>query len=200
MHGLLKHTPFTLDNSVTDEYLAIARRMHGYFQEAGVQQALHAKLELEANVPDRFFALLESCAGLPNQQALHMDFVRGNILFDDRANITGVLDFEKAAWGHPLFDIARTLAFLPVDCKYKTEVEVRKYFLMSGYNKHGLGTFKITSRNARLLERLTDLFLFYDFYKFLRHNPYESLPRNEHFVRTRDLLIKHRVINIACGT
>jgi Ser/Thr protein kinase RdoA (MazF antagonist) len=194
MHGLLKQAPFMLDNSVADEYLLIARRMRDYFRQAGVQQALRAKLELAISVPDSLFALLEGCAGLPNQQVLHMDFVRGNILFDAAAHVAGVLDFEKTAWGHPLFDIARTTAFLLVDCKYKSEAQVRKYFLLSGYNKRGLGPFKITPYNARLLERLIDSFLLYDFYKFLRHNPYESLPENEHFVRTRQLLLQRQLL------
>jgi len=123
-----------------------------------------------------------------------MDFVRGNILFDEGVHITGVLDFEKASHGHPLFDIARTLAFLLVDCKYKTEAQVRKYFLLSGYNKRGTGDFKITAMNARLLEQLVELFLLYDFYKFLRHNPYEALPQNEHFVRTQALLLQRQLL------
>ena len=121
-----------------------------------------------------------------------MDFVRGNILFaeDEKAQITGVLDFEKATWGPPVFDIARTLAFLIVDCKYKDEAKVRKYFLHSGYNKRGQAEFEPTE----LLEDLLNFFLLYDFYKFLRHNPYESLKDNEHFVRTRDFLLKRNII------
>jgi Ser/Thr protein kinase RdoA (MazF antagonist) len=113
--------------------------------------------------------------------------VRGNILFDDQARITGVLDFEKTAWGHPALDIARTLAFLLVDCKYKSEDKTRKYFLISGYNKRGPAR---TPGSSPLLEKLITTFLLHDFYKFLRHNPYESLRNNEHFVRTRDLLVQ----------
>jgi len=194
MHDLLARAPFTLENQVTDEYLAIARRMQRYFTDDGVQRAIHVKLGLQVHVPQQFFTLLTGCAALPNQQPLHMDFVRGNILFNNMADISGVLDFEKAAWGHPLFDIARTTAFLLVDCKYKTEAQVHKYFLISGYNKRGVGSFKLTAANARLLEQLVDLFLFYDFYKFLRHNPYESLPGNEHFVRTRALLFGRQLL------
>lgn len=188
MHTLLKNTPFVLENKITGEYLAITKRMETYFAGEGVRQALRMKLGLEVQVATRFYTLLKGCAGLPDQQPLHMDFVRGNILFDNSAHVTGVLDFEKTAWGHPLFDVARTLAFLLVDCRYKSEVQIRKYFLISGYNKSGVGTFKITPRNTRLLEALIDLFLLYDFYKFLRHNPYESLPQNEHFMRTCTLL------------
>jgi Ser/Thr protein kinase RdoA (MazF antagonist) len=194
MHHLLKAAPFRLDNQVTDEYLAVVSRMQQYFADPGVEHAMHAKLKMAAAIPQRFSSLLVGCARLPNTQTLHMDFVRGNILFDDTARITGVLDFEKTAWGHPLIDIARTLTFLLIDCKYKTEMQVRKYFLLSGYNKHGAGTFKITAKNSQLLEELVDLFLFYDFYKFLRHNPYESLPRNEHFMRTRALLLQRRLL------
>ena len=194
MHHLLEVAPFTLENRVTDEYTVIATRMRSYFAEPGVRGALDAKLGLQVAVPERFFVLLRGCAGLSSQQILHMDFVRGNILFGHDAHITGVLDFEKAARGHPLFDIARTLAFLLVDCKYKTPAQVRKYFLISGYNKRGAGSFKVTARNTPLLEQLVDLFLLYDFYKFLRHNPYESLPQNEHFVRTRALLLGRQLV------
>ncbi len=78
---------------------------------------------------------------------LHMDFVRGNILYSQNheLRISGILDFEKAAYGSPLFDIARTYAFLLVDCKYKSEKEIGKYFLRSGYIKRGklkLNSFK----------------------------------------------------------
>ncbi len=45
-----------------------------------------------------------------------------------------------------------------------------------------------------LLEVLVDLFLFYDFYKFLRHNPYESLTDNEHFIRTKAILLRQGLI------
>lgn len=194
MHRLLKGAPFTLENTVTDEYLAAVERMRTYLERSGVQRALNAKLGMHASVPERFTSLLTECAKLPNQQILHMDFVRGNVLFDDTPSITGVLDFEKTAWGHPIFDVARTLAFLLVDCKYKSEQQVRKYFLFSGYDKRGPGSFKITPANRQLLEELVDLFLFYDFYKFLLHNPYESLAENEHFIRTRDILLQRKVI------
>jgi hypothetical protein len=134
-----------------------------------------------------------------------MDFVRSNILFDDTDTsnalaITGILDFEKTAQGNPVFDIARTLAFLLVDCKYKPADKVRKYFLRSGYIKRGASTFQdiyITDHNGKVnvLEQLLDVFLMHDFYKFLRHNPYESLESNEHFMRTRDMLVQRGFVS-----
>jgi Ser/Thr protein kinase RdoA (MazF antagonist) len=113
-------------------------------------------------------------------------------LFDQnqKAKISGILDFEKASWGPPIFDIARTLAFLIVDCKYKPEPKVRKYFLHSGYNKRGDSNFTHT----KVFEQLVDFFLVHDFYKFLKHNPYETLEQNEHFVRTRDFLLKRNIL------
>ena len=60
----------------------------------------------------------------------------------------------------------------------------------------GGGRLDISAR--RLLEPLLDAFLLYDFYKFLRHNPYESLSANEHFTRTRDLLLARRIIDNSC--
>jgi hypothetical protein len=63
----------------------------------------------------------------------------------------------------------------------------------SGYNKRG--TAQLPPQYFPLLERLLGLFLLYDFYKFLRHNPYEYLPQNEHFARTRMLLLKRHLIS-----
>lgn len=183
--------------SVISEYQAIVRRMQHYFGRAGVKQALRRKLGLSVIVPASFTDILEAAERLP-AQTLHMDFVRGNILFD-RSTIVGVLDFEKTAHGPRAFDIARTLAFLLVDCKYKQEAKIRKYFLVSGYNKRGQTSFtdhivNFAGRRGSLLEGLVDVCLLYDFYKFLRHNPYDFLCSNEHFIRTRNLLASRQVI------
>jgi Ser/Thr protein kinase RdoA (MazF antagonist) len=182
-----------------EDYLAITGRMEGYFADPQVAKAMRQKLHLlpAAHAVTRLRRVLRGCTRLPHQQALHMDFVRGNVLFAADATITGILDFEKTAQGHPLFDLARTLAFLLVDCKYKQEAKVRKYFLESGYNKRGHGTFKVTIQNTALLDRLTDLFLLHDFYKFLRHNPYESLHENEHYTRTAALLVRRGLLTAA---
>ncbi len=208
--------------AVTDEYSAILARMEAYFQNPDVHQAMQQKLHLQPNSAafKRCQTLLHACARMPGRQALHMDFVRGNILFEstaagsqgnankdespqrrgtesdktqrERPRITGILDFEKTAYGHPLVDLARTLAFLYVDCKYKTPAEVRRYFLRSGYLKRG--GRQLPSATYPLLEQLVSLFLLHDFYKFLRHNPYESLTQNEHFLRTKDILIARKLV------
>ncbi len=200
MHAALSGFDYHPLPDVTDEYLAIVKRMRAYFTNAPVQRALADKLLLTVppTVFDTFEQVLTGAKLLPGKQPLHMDFVRSNILFDEVANgefkvtITGILDFEKAAYGHPLFDVARTLAFLLVDCKYKAPDRVRKYFLGSGYIKRG--TASLSGKYLGLLDPLTELFLFYDFYKFLRHNPYESLPDNEHFMRTVSLLIPRHLV------
>jgi Ser/Thr protein kinase RdoA (MazF antagonist) len=179
--------------NVHDEYYEICVRMERYFTQPEIQRAILDKLKLLPPHIDHFFPLLTDLGAknTHHQQPLHMDFVRGNILFTENSSqISGILDFEKTAWGHPLFDIARTLAFLLVDCKYKPEEKIRKYFLDSGYQKRGTATLT----DEHYLEPLLDLFLTYDFYKFLRHNPYESLHENEHFMRTRNLLITRGVL------
>jgi Ser/Thr protein kinase RdoA (MazF antagonist) len=196
MHELLRPQPRHTLPLVTDEYRAICRRMETYFGRDGVRMALRNKLGLDPpRVIGRLRAVLEGLSNAPGQQALHMDFVRGNILFSEqqKGRITGILDFEKTAWGHPAFDIARTLAFLLVDCKYKEEGKVRKYFLHSGYNKRGSAQF----REWAVLEILLDLFLLYDLYKFLRHNPYEYLQQNEHYIRTRNCLLKRNILTLS---
>ncbi|HEQ65254.1 MAG TPA: aminoglycoside phosphotransferase family protein [bacterium] len=114
-------------------------------------------------------------------QLVHNDFVRGNILFSsekigDIYPITGIIDFEKMLVGSPLIDVGRTLAFLHVDCKYKSVEEINRYFIDEGYGK--------ISVNSVLLQ----VYWYIDFWKFLQSNPYESLNDNEHFIRTVKLL------------
>lgn len=192
MHAVLEPLPQQDLPFVIDECRALLRRMEKYFADSGVHDALAGKLGLALLDTTNMRPALTEAIDLP-AQALHMDFVRGNILFDGQGEdlkISGVLDFEKTAWGPVVFDIARTLAFLIVDCKYKDEAKVRKYFLHSGYNKRGRSRFTPTP----LLEVLVNFFLLHDLYKFLRHNPYDSLPKNEHFMRTRDFLLRRQVL------
>jgi Ser/Thr protein kinase RdoA (MazF antagonist) len=177
---------------VIDEYKFLLSKMTVYFLAPNVQKALVDKLGVRFLVGmDRYERLLEGCLTLPGAQQLHMDFVRGNVLFEG-TEITGILDFEKTAVGHPLFDVARTLAFLLVDCKFKSEQEVKKYFLQSGYTKRGAARL---AYYPGLLDRLVEFFLVYDLYKFLRHNPYESLRDNEHFMRTLAILASSGVVH-----
>lgn len=192
MHYLLAAKSTDKLYSVYGEYIAIIKRMIDYFNDENVRLAVTDKLKvkIDINTLNSYINLIENIKLIDGQQALHMDFVRGNVLFADK-KITGVIDFEKTAIGHPMFDIARTLAFLLVDCKYKSNEKVTKYFLYSGYQKRGLN--KDIGEN-KVRSKFVDMFLAYDFYKFLRHNPYESLGLNEHFVRTRDMLIKCGVI------
>jgi Ser/Thr protein kinase RdoA (MazF antagonist) len=180
---------------VTAEYRAIITRMERYFSDPAVANSMVHKLgvQMQPRTMPKLQQLLDVVERLPDQQPLHVDFVRGNVLFGgsgDTLAISGILDFEKTAIGSPIVDIARTLAFLLIDCKYKSEEKVRKCFLYSGYHKRGAARVPHTE----LLEPLVDLFLAYDFYKFLRHNPYESLGENEHFVRTREILLRRKIL------
>lgn len=178
-------------HSATAELTTLTARMQAYFTSAQVIAALSQKLGIQVNQGwlTEQPRLIMYLSQLPNQQPLHLDLVRSNVLFQD-ATITGIIDFEKTAWGHPTLDVARSLAFLLVDCRYKTPNQIRKYFVYSGYIKRGGGA----APNARLLEALVSWYLFYDFYKFLRHTPYESLPHNQHFVRTCSILVHQRNI------
>lgn len=179
-------------------YREIYMRMERYFDESDVKRAMKQKLALAIELPD-YRNLLDYAYSMSDRTPLHMDFVRSNLLFDD-ANasselavetlaLSGILDLEKAAFGHPLFDLARTYAFLLVDCDKPAE-KIYKYFLRSGYVKRGGGDGRmfLDASTAPLFERLVTLFLVYDFYKFLRQNPYESLEKNHHFNRTISLL------------
>jgi rfaE bifunctional protein nucleotidyltransferase chain/domain len=44
-----------------------------------------------------------------------LDFARGNVLFDKKKNVVGILDFEEAEWGEPEKDLASSLSFLVAD-------------------------------------------------------------------------------------
>lgn len=203
MHSFLAHVPVKNHVSVYDEYQTIIERMRQYFIQPYVEDAMKRKLSIRietAQLNDISY-ILQACSQLSGQQVLHMDFVRGNVLFDvakkedtqqlDSLAISGILDFEKTAIGHPVVDISRTLAFLLVDCKYKSSDKVCKYFLLSGYQKRG----KVDDVGDDAIRTgLITLFLLYDFYKFLRHNPYESLQANEHYRRTKDILQESGVI------
>jgi Ser/Thr protein kinase RdoA (MazF antagonist) len=190
MHQALHPSVIPLPK-VTDEYRVLLQRMETYFADPQVARALQEKLGLHLRVDfARLHKLLDTCGRLKRQQPLHMDFVRSNILFGPDAAVTGIIDFERTGQGHPVLDVARTLAFLLVDCKYKPADKVRKYFLQSGYYKRGGGPLL----NAGLLDGLLTLNLLHDFYKFLRHNPYEFLTENEHYLRTADLLRTHRLV------
>lgn len=189
MHAALASFDAAALPLVANESLALNERMLRYFADADVRNALAQKLSL-AIIDADFTKILQLAKKFPHQQALHMDFVRGNILFQG-ARITGIVDFEKTARGHRIFDIARTLAFLLVDCKYKPGAKIRKYFLQSGYAKRSAATLQtIKIGTTDVLETLVEFYLLHDFYKFLRHNPYESLAANEHFTRTKMMLLK----------
>jgi Ser/Thr protein kinase RdoA (MazF antagonist) len=171
------------------------KEMKKYFSNRGVLDAMRRKLNLEINIDifERFDVLTFELSKLP-KDILHMDLVRSNILFSDaqdsnksiqlksgsQLHISGILDFEKVAVGPKIVDIARTLAFLIVDCKYKDEKKIRKYFLRSGYLKHGNSEIK----DLQFLQNLLEYFWTYDLYKFLVHNPFEQLSTNAHYVKT----------------
>jgi len=213
VHAAFRTVDKTGFPTVVDEYNAILKRMASYFTRPTIQHASHMKLNLrlDTSTLDYLQGFLQACRTLPDQQILHMDMVRGNVLFEpahkssryaiQTVACSGVLDFEKAAVGHVLFDLARSLAFLLVDCSRKSERQIRSYFLHSGYAKRGGAKIKATSvtsqngTNYDVLEAATNLFLMYDFYKFLRDNPYESLAQNYHFVRTRNILLAKNLLH-----
>lgn len=191
VHFSLQDFDSSGQSSVIEEMLELNRRMKRYFNGLDVQKAMREKLSFRLDWDfGRTSARFTMLRQLPTSQ-LHMDFVRGNILFN-ATEITGILDFEKTAYGPLVFDVARTLAFLLVDCKYKTEREIRKYFLESGYHKRGMARLEYY---PNVLEFLVRFFLLHDFYKFLRHNPYESLKDNEHYERTVSILSRSGVLH-----
>lgn len=205
MHNLLASSSVVSLPKIHDSCLRQLRAMVQYFASVNVSSALHYKLGLvttgeSLNIMQE---VIEDSMHWGDAQPLHMDFVRGNILYqndlDGNLRVSGVIDFEKTSYGSRLFDVARTLAFLLVDCKHKHPDKVRKYFIRSGYQKRGgaklvAPRMEFEGKNFSALETLVDFFLLHDFYKFLRHNPYESLPNNDHFIRTRAFLLERQLI------
>jgi Ser/Thr protein kinase RdoA (MazF antagonist) len=202
MHDAARDFDGTLP-SVIDEYRAILTRIERYLSRPDIVTALADKcqLRLSPHALADCAKLLDASALLPDQQPLHMDFVRGNVLFSDQpvsryqlgtVTLSGIIDLEKAAYGPRIFDLARTLAFLYADCDSKPADKIYKYFIESGYMKRGNGVCE--PAELEILEPLVATMLLYDFYKFLRDNPYESLDQNHHFRRTRDILIARKVL------
>ena len=201
MHRLWRTAIPADAHTIGDDVLPLIGRMERYFEQTDVQAAMIAKLDVRLD-PRHFPAftqLVHRVLQLPGQQIIHMDMVRGNVLFResqagdrwsiDDLSLSGVIDFEKSTVGHPAFDVARTLAFLLVDSP-KPPSKIYHYFLDSGYRKRGGGIMF----DPELLTALIKLFLVHDFYKFLRHTPYESLHENRHYIRTRDILQTYGMI------
>nr|AIA15107.1 Phosphotransferase enzyme family [uncultured bacterium] len=203
LHTALQTMGADSPHLLADELASLNARMRRYFSDDNVVRALREKLSitLSFDVFDTFEALIVHSGRLDGKQYVHMDMVRGNVLFggadtsdrwqlDDIA-LTGIIDFEKTAYGLPVCDVARTLAFLLVDCP-KTRSDILNYFLNSGYRKRGTAKLE----NRELIAPFVRFFLVHDFYKFLRHTPYESLENNHHYVRTRDILLEYGMISI----
>ncbi|MEI6886613.1 MAG: hypothetical protein WCK31_00065 [bacterium] len=213
MHFLLKDELEEYEDAVKIQTGKVYE-MDKYFKDAGVILGMKEKLNIRMNWDfKKYLELFKDFKTLPSQ-LLHLDLVRGNLLFankeelilenpdifnggknnfltiDSSLYLTGILDFEKVAYGPRIFDIARTLSFLIVDCKYKKEEKIRKYFLESGYDKRG----KMKLPDLKYLNSLMEYFWLYDFFKFLYYTPYESLRENEHFVRTLNELTKRDLI------
>lgn len=208
-YDLAKFKPAIELPNVSAIYANLTKRIKKYLNDPKIKQAMLDKLGLEVDTDslNSLYESLELAFLMPSPQVLHLDYVRGNILFDKNSDnqlfVSGVLDFEKTAVGNKIFDLARTLAFLLIDCKYKSEDKIRKYFLISGYNKKGKSKFTkklaiINGRKVDIFEELINFYLVYDIYKFMLHNPYESLSINEHYKRTLELLLDRcRVLRIS---
>lgn len=187
--GRIRYKDIELENEI-DLSVSHLKEMEKYFKDKGVIEAMKKKLHVFPSFNTREYLKVFKELRSMDTQILHMDFVRGNILFNAKKEITGIIDFEKCSYGPRVLDIARTLAFLLVDCKYKPEEKIRKYFLISGYSKRG--EMKLPS--TKIINIIVEYFLLYDFFKFLYHTPYESLKDNEHFIRTRNRLLDSKVI------
>ncbi|MFW5720667.1 MAG: phosphotransferase enzyme family protein, partial [Candidatus Dojkabacteria bacterium] len=193
MHKKLRHVEQKGLPDALTELQELHQRMKTYFERSDVRRAMAAKLKLRLRLAKmlEYYNLFIELKQEP-KQAIHLDFVRGNILFDTKQSliVSGIIDFEKAAWGPRILDIARTLAFLLVDCKYQRSAKIQQYFLRNGYQKRGENPLP----DVQYLAQLIDFFWLHDFYKFLRHNPFEFLYMNEHYTRTEKILLERCIL------
>lgn len=181
---------------ISTRNIRLINLMRKYFNDQNVLGAIQEKLKLKIDnekLQELFnfvsdYRPLQSplVTASPRKQVtiLHMDFVRGNIIFKDK-KINGIIDFEKVAVGDIHFDLARTFAFFLVDLSHKTYQEIYEQFILKGY----FSNIQIEIDHD-LFENLINFYLIYDFYKFLKHNPYEYLEENYHYRRTREILIQ----------
>ena len=197
------HAATDYDGDLPDG-LDICRRqlaaMKKYFADDHVRGAMRRKLKLTIGpaVLDLLADGLMRAKNLSPTIPLHLDLVRGNVLYGDGGawqigdvSLTGLIDFEKVARGPAVLDLARTYAFLIVDSSRKSPEKIFKYLIHSGYNKRGKNQVDFP---ASIFWSLVRFFLLYDFYKFLCHNPYEHLGENHHFRLTRNMLIRKNMI------
>ncbi len=189
IHSFKTPEKLTYLNNVIDIEIEHLNIMQTYFSNKDVSRALSTKLKLLVNKDylESFYSTFTTLRSKKSVSLLHMDLVRGNVIWNNK-NLAGIIDGEKVCNGLPIFEVARTFSFLLVDCKYKSAKEVFKYFLVKGYLKER----KLF--NGEFLQTLVDFYLIYDFYKFLKHSPYESLEKNEHFLRTRFILLKRKIL------
>lgn len=194
MHRLL--SKYNINNTkfenIINHQIKKLDEMENYFHDINVKNAISKKLSFELILDFAKYKKLFDSLKSENFQLIHMDFVRSNILFSrkDSVEITGIIDFEKCGYGPRILDIARTLSFLLVDSKYILPSKVYKYFLFNGYQKRSSNKLPDLSS----LQDLVEFFLIYDFYKFLKYNPYEFLYLNEHFLRTCKFLHLYMII------
>lgn len=192
MHRLLKDYKGNVE-AVTqwDNYLKTDSSRMLQYMNKNTEHIIN-KLHLKFNITEaeNLVSLLHQDTTTKNQ-LVHCDFVRGNILFSQKKlqniyEITGILDFEKLLFGPIEADISRTMAFLLVDCRYKSSHEIEQYFLTEGYALLGKGaSFSISQLNLYMI-----YYWLRDFWKFLECNPYEDLKKNYHFNKTTEILIE----------
>ncbi|MEA3357347.1 MAG: phosphotransferase [Patescibacteria group bacterium] len=201
MHRLLKDFPHqTTSLPRWSDYLRNDySKLKSYFQKNS--PAIKKKLSLQVNIKDctELTKSLHPKSLHPksHEQTIHYDFVRGNILFSSEKHIltypiTGILDFEKAMIASTAVDIARTLSFLLVDCKYKSDQEIITYFLKEGYVALG-------KANSPRFDQLNNLMIYFwlrDLWKFLTGNPYNDLHLNYHYTETVRRLAKTAYITL----
>ncbi len=167
-----------------------------YFKKVGPWIKRKLNVSLSWSKIGEIFDFIENYS-FENGSTLHFDFVRGNVLFsdnllpDDTIEISGILDFEKVCTGPIVADVARTLSFLIVDCKFKEQSEVVKWFMDRGYVKRGNNKPDFPKND---LHMFIQYFWLRDFWKFLLHNPYEYLNQNEHYTRTTYKLSEYNLL------
>ena len=137
-------------------------------RRAGAYDEHEANVLLAAFLENEMYLEKNSPAAL-----LHLDFWQQNILVNERSEITGLLDFDRAAWG----DVELEFAVLDI-----CGLSQRAFF--EGYGGFRPGDERAIRRNA--------LYLIYEYLKYVFTNwtPRGSKPTSNYFKREIDRIVK----------
>ncbi|MBD3315914.1 MAG: phosphotransferase [Chitinivibrionales bacterium] len=95
------HKPMTPQNTWTDAFCIMWRRLVEDVSRSGMYNAREAKMVSE--LVEEHSSLFSHCR---TASLLHMDIWSQNILVDSASKVTGIIDWDRALWGDPEIEFA----------------------------------------------------------------------------------------------